>query len=113
MDSWAEADWLQRLRHLAAGRTTLIVTHRFTTAMQAEVIHVMEQGRVVESGSHAELLELGGPYAQSWRAQMQAGQDSAVEPQNQPLPRMMSSDRDDILGLGEPEPLHQVSAAGG
>ncbi|MBP1711179.1 MAG: transporter related protein, partial [Deltaproteobacteria bacterium] len=36
MDSWAEADWLARFRQLVAGRTALIITHRFTTAMQAD-----------------------------------------------------------------------------
>jgi ATP-binding cassette subfamily B protein len=70
MDSWAETDWLRRFRSLAAGRTTLIITHRFTTAMLADAIHVLEEGRIVESGSHAALLALGGRYAQSWHAQM-------------------------------------------
>ena len=72
MDSWAETDWIRRLRALAEGRTALIVTHRFTTAMQADVIYVMDEGRVSEFGSHEELLRLGGAYAQSWRAQMRA-----------------------------------------
>jgi ATP-binding cassette subfamily B protein len=71
MDSWAEADWLRRFRLMAAGRTAIIITHRFTTAMQADVIHVMESGRIVESGSHVELLRQKGAYAQSWRLQMQ------------------------------------------
>jgi ATP-binding cassette subfamily B protein len=71
MDPWAEHDWLQRFRQLAAGHTTLIITHRFTTARYADIIHVMEDGRVVESGNHAELLALGGRYAQSWQDQMQ------------------------------------------
>jgi ATP-binding cassette, subfamily B, bacterial len=70
MDSWAEADWMSRLRQLIAGRTALIVTHRFTTAMQADVIHVMADGAIVESGSHEELMTQGGRYAQSWRQQM-------------------------------------------
>lgn len=71
MDSWAEQDWLNRFRSLAQGRTALMITHRFTTAMAADVIHVMDKGRVVESGAHAELLALGGAYADSWTAQMQ------------------------------------------
>lgn len=75
MDSWAEADWLARFRALVAGRTAIIVTHRFTTAMHADVIHVMEMGRVVESGSHADLVAQGGRYAQSWQKQMRGGQD--------------------------------------
>jgi ATP-binding cassette subfamily B protein len=68
MDPWAEADWLKRFRDLAKGRTALIITHRFTTAMFADVIHVMEAGRITESGSHAELLALGGRYAAGWSA---------------------------------------------
>jgi len=70
MDSWAEAEWLDRFRALVEGRTALIVTHRFTTAMRADVIHVMHAGQLVESGTHAELLAAGGRYATSWRAQM-------------------------------------------
>jgi ATP-binding cassette subfamily B protein len=69
MDPWAEADWLARLRTLAAGRTALFITHRFTTALHADVIHVMEGGRIVESGCHRELLACGGRYARSWEAQ--------------------------------------------
>jgi len=69
MDPWAEADWLQRFRDLAAGRTALIITHRFTTAMLADQIHVMDEGRVVESGSHHELIAGGGRYAEWWSAQ--------------------------------------------
>jgi ATP-binding cassette subfamily B protein len=71
MDPWAEHDWLQRFRKLAVGHTTLIITHRFTTTMYADIIHVMQDGCVVESGSHTELLALGGRYAQSWQDQMQ------------------------------------------
>ena len=79
MDSWAEVDWMQRFRGLAAGRTAIIVTHRFTTAMQADVIHVMDQGRIAESGSHARLVEKNGAYARSWRAQMDAAGNHASE----------------------------------
>jgi len=71
MDSWAEADWLLRFRKLVAGRTALIITHRFTTAMQADCIHVLDQGRIIESGSHIELLASQGRYATSWRQQME------------------------------------------
>ena len=80
MDSWAEADWFDRFRQAAAGRTTIIITHRFTTAMQADVIHVLEDGRVVESGSHQKLLDLGGRYAYSWARQTQGGaaRESAI-----------------------------------
>ena len=70
MDPWAEADWMKRFRQLVAGRTTLIITHRFTTARFADVIHVMADGRIVESGGHEELLARGGMYAQGWVTQM-------------------------------------------
>jgi ATP-binding cassette subfamily B protein len=62
LDPWAEADWLERFRRLAIGRTSIIITHRFTTAMHADVIHVMDRGRIVESGSHHWLLEQNGLY---------------------------------------------------
>ncbi len=71
MDSWAEVVWLERFGQLAKGRTVLMITHRFTTAMHADTIHVMDAGRIVESGSHHELVACGGAYAQSWAAQMQ------------------------------------------
>ena len=73
MDSWAETDWLTRFRSLVAGKTAIIITHRFTTARYADVIHVMDEGRIAESGTHEELLTLGGRYARSWQAQMKAG----------------------------------------
>jgi ATP-binding cassette subfamily B protein len=69
MDPWAEANWISRFRSLAAGRTAILITHRLTTAMRADVIHVMSGGKVVESGAHEELLSRGGLYAQSWLAQ--------------------------------------------
>ncbi|MGI9066677.1 MAG: ABC transporter ATP-binding protein [Pyrinomonadaceae bacterium] len=72
LDPWAEADWLQRFRRLAVGRTAIVITHRFTTAMHADVIHVMEHGRILESGSHYELLDRNGRYAESWNRQMSA-----------------------------------------
>jgi ATP-binding cassette subfamily B protein len=72
LDPWAEADWLLRFRRLAVGRTAIVITHRFTTAMHADIIHVMEHGRIIESGSHYELLDRNGRYAESWKGQMEA-----------------------------------------
>ena len=77
MDSWNQNEWLDRFRRLAEERTSLIITHRFTTAMRADIIHVMHEGKVIESGSHEELLALGGRYAQSWHEQMRQEEKAA------------------------------------
>ena len=68
LDPWTEADWYARFTTATAGRTAVIITHRFTTAMQADVIHVMQHGRVVETGTHASLMSMAGAYAQAWTA---------------------------------------------
>ncbi len=69
MDSWAEEEWFARFRPLASHATAVIITHRLTIARRADVIHVMDQGRIVESGTHEELLARGGRYARSWNSQ--------------------------------------------
>jgi len=70
MDSWSEVAWMDRFLDFARNRTAVIVTHRLTTARRAHTIHLMSEGRIVESGSHEELLALGGRYAAAWRAQV-------------------------------------------
>jgi ATP-binding cassette subfamily B protein len=70
MDPWAESDWLRRFRVLAEGRTAVLITHRFTTAMVADAIYLMLDGKVAERGSHEELLAAGGRYSQWWGEQM-------------------------------------------
>ncbi len=72
MDSWSESDWFKRFRQLIKNRTAVVITHRFTIAMRADIIFVMDQGKIVESGTHGELIELGGLYAKSWKEQMRA-----------------------------------------
>ena len=70
MDPWAEADWLKRFLKQTRDKTVLIITHRFTTAMRTDLIYVMQNGEIIESGSHEELLSSNGRYAGSWREQV-------------------------------------------
>ena len=70
MDSWAEYSWMKRFRKMVNNRSALIITHRFTTAMQADIIHVMVDGCITESGSHEELIAYNGLYSKSWKQQM-------------------------------------------
>lgn len=71
MDSWAEAQWLKRFKVLAKDHTVIIITHRLSTALHADTIHVMDKGGIVESGDHKTLLAQEGMYATSWKKQTQ------------------------------------------
>ncbi len=87
MDSWAENEWLQSFGRLVdEGRTAFIITHRFTTAMHADIIHVMDDGEVIESGTHEELLEQEGHYAESWRNQVEHGWRASADPDTENTP---------------------------
>lgn len=69
LDSKTEKDVLEALFNLAHGRTCILVAHRLSTAAQCDSIAVLEQGRVVEHGSHSSLLASGGKYAEMWAKQ--------------------------------------------
>ena len=80
LDSESEALIRDGLRRLRAGRTTFVIAHRLSTIQSADQILVVEQGRIVERGVHAELLALGGRYRQLHDRQQRSEQDQFINP---------------------------------
>ena len=77
LDSRTEAAIQATLRRAKAGRTTLVVAHRLSTIADADQIIVLRRGKLVEQGTHDELLAAGGEYAALWRRQTRAQQVAA------------------------------------
>lgn len=75
LDTGTERHIMSALRRLERGRTTLMIAHRLSTVVHADEILVLVAGKVVERGTHADLLELGGHYAEMW-AQQASARDS-------------------------------------
>ena len=81
LDSRTEQAIQRELNAIAQGRTTLVIAHRLSTVMDADEILVLEQGRIIERGCHAGLLERGGAYAQMWALQQQeAAREGEISP---------------------------------
>jgi ATP-binding cassette subfamily B protein len=76
LDSANERAIQAELQSAARNKTALVIAHRLSTVVDADQILVMEMGRIVERGTHAELLALDGRYAEMWRLQ-QSGDDEA------------------------------------
>jgi ATP-binding cassette subfamily B protein len=72
LDSRSERAIQSELDRIAVGRTTLVIAHRLSTIMDADQILVMDAGRIIERGRHAQLLETGGRYAAMWALQQQS-----------------------------------------
>ncbi len=77
LDSKSEKAIQAELERISVGRTTLVIAHRLSTVMDADTILVLNHGRIVERGSHRELLAAGGEYARMWALQQEAAQAEA------------------------------------
>jgi ABC-type transport system involved in Fe-S cluster assembly fused permease/ATPase subunit len=78
LDSRAEKAIQAELERIAQGRTTLVIAHRLSTVMDADQILVLNQGRIVERGTHKQLLDLQGEYARMWALQQEQALAEAV-----------------------------------
>ncbi len=84
LDTEAERKVQDALKTLMAGRTTLVIAHRLSTIVDADIIYVIENGTVIEQGTHTELLTLDGLYARLYR---QSALDDTKLDQSEPLNR--------------------------
>jgi ATP-binding cassette subfamily B protein len=95
LDAQAEYELFERLRRLSEGRTAVYISHRFSTVRQADRILFFERGRLVEEGTHDELMALGGRYARLFTMQASAYTGEAVDA------GLLESDGDGADGGGQ------------
>ena len=80
LDSRLEREIREATQRLARGRTSVVIAHRLSTVLAADQILVLDGGRIVERGRHAELLSRGGLYASLYEEQFAEGTDGVMEP---------------------------------
>ena len=90
MDSWGVIDWFDRFRKLASRRVSIIITHSLTIAKNADLIYVMDSGKIIESGSHNQLLTENGRYSKAWHAQFTPQPELVNLESNSSRPQKMS-----------------------
>jgi ATP-binding cassette, subfamily B, bacterial len=108
VDAENEAVIQQAIDRLAAGRTTLILAHRLSSVIGADRILVLDHGRVVETGSHAELIRRDGPYRRLMGAQAEERGDDAVIIDD---PAAMGASDTEATDYGEEAPAATAAAA--
>jgi subfamily B ATP-binding cassette protein MsbA len=91
LDSESEALIQDGLRKLRAGRTTFVIAHRLSTIRSANQILVLDGGRVIERGTHAELLKTGGLYRRLYERQRGLEEDLFINPGEDPVPELTFS----------------------
>ncbi|MEM7794611.1 MAG: ABC transporter ATP-binding protein [Cyanobacteria bacterium P01_C01_bin.118] len=79
VDNETEAAIQKSLAKITQGRTTIAIAHRLSTIRSADCIYVMEQGQIVEQGTHQQLLRLSGIYAGLWRVQLGQGESDGAD----------------------------------
>ena len=87
LDSESERHIHAALEEAMRGRTTLIIAHRLSTVENADLIYVLDEGRIVEQGGHADLMALGGLYAQLYKAHANSGSHAGSATAPAPLSR--------------------------
>jgi len=95
VDTYTEAEILRRLRGVMRERTSIVVAHRISTVKDADEILVLEGGRIVERGPHAELLRSKGRYAQMYRRQLLEEELEVDEERDQHEKRLRAEQRDE------------------
>ncbi|HLQ19318.1 MAG TPA: hypothetical protein VK146_10090, partial [Tabrizicola sp.] len=79
LDTQTERSIQESLAEMGQGRSVITIAHRLSTIADADQILVMDEGRVVEQGTHEALLDLGAVYAAMWQRQIMEGEDFASE----------------------------------
>jgi len=100
LDPRAEHDLFTRIRQLYAGRTVLLISHRYNTVRGADHIYVLDSGRIIEHGSHDQLITASGVYAELFTLQAAAYsdqpngcRDDGTDPTRTPTPRREEANR--------------------
>jgi len=92
LDPLAEAELFRNFRNLLEGRSAVIISHRFSTVQMADRIYLLDKGRIIEQGSHGELLRLNGRYSHLFRTQAEHYQENPVKPEMGYISRKLSDE---------------------